>query len=132
MYNIKIELFYLGLGNFVYSVAFKPQRQATVSDKAIFPLRSFSDSVKDKGKIKTLNNWKDFKINLLPCLWYLMLKSFSLHIHRFPWFTVIYHLSFLFFIALFFLCHFSFASCHPLLEIFSLKHCPNHTYKSPR
>lgn len=56
MYNIKIELFHLGLGNLVYSVAFKPQRQATVSDKAIFPSRSFSDSVKDKGKIKTLNN----------------------------------------------------------------------------
>lgn len=61
IYNIKIELLYLGLGSFVYFVAFKPQRQAALNDKAIIPSRSFSDSENDKGKIKN-NNFLLFEI----------------------------------------------------------------------
>lgn len=50
--NVKFELFYLGLESFVSFIACEPQRQAAVSDKAIVPSRSFSDSVKKaKGKI---------------------------------------------------------------------------------
>ena len=46
------------------------------------------------------NNWKDFKINILPCLWYLILKLFSLHILRFPWLSLLFKILLYFFFAI--------------------------------
>ena len=91
-----------------------PQRQATVSDKTIISSESFRDLVKDKRKIQKQNSWQDFKINLSTCLWYLILRSWSLQVPRCVWFTLIYLLHFFpiaFFFLLFFLCQLSFNAC---------------------
>lgn len=115
MYNTEIELLYLGLESFEYFVAFEPQRWATVSEKTVISSESFSDSVKDKGKIQKQNSWQDFKINLSSCLWYLIWRSCSLQVPGCLWFTVIYLLYFFFscfiFFLPFFLCRLPLSAC---------------------